>query len=537
MRNWKRRHFFITNASDNFVVAYAEDNAALNIKGSFTCAGYFVKPFAEDEISTSGRHGFKLCPYDDSKRTWWLRADNNEEYEEWLEAFTLACRKSTSLSADKHISHAFLIAYRNTRASYGYFGKWRETGNEKELLEILLKNILKRELVDDSAIVPLTTSGKSNGETNAEALFSKLVGPTIASTWKDSHVTAEIMKTKFMESLKPSFREYISTEDFIIEQFQARIGTVAAPVLADSESQVIKPILESILDGIVKAYTEAIQGIYQALQPSLKEVSMRPESLLAVMNVIDVAVQSMHTGPLQSAQRTIYNTIINGLQPFQDALTSAGVNVFDVYLDWMDSIRQLVRNAAFTFVSLCLASMNLTESMTDGVSSPLVNLRKSLVLLPRDNLVNNLTAQDIQEWHSKHAIEGISVFVTDPSESSMSQDGTEDTLTANILGYLKESVARLTLDAKEEIKETLSVFLLNVIEATVQELVILPCSELAYQVANKIPKNLVGIVNINGIVDRYIRLVAKQHVLSSIQPSEDEISSHLDHRLKSIFTP
>ena len=50
-------------------------------------------------------------------------------------------------------NEAFLRAYRVTRASYGYFGIFRITGNEVEMLELLTNEVLNREILDDHLAV------------------------------------------------------------------------------------------------------------------------------------------------------------------------------------------------------------------------------------------------------------------------------------------------------------------------------------------------------------------------------------------------
>ena len=40
--------------------------------------------FNAEEVLVYGNYGIKLVPYMDSKRCWWLRADNEVQQAEWM---------------------------------------------------------------------------------------------------------------------------------------------------------------------------------------------------------------------------------------------------------------------------------------------------------------------------------------------------------------------------------------------------------------------------------------------------------------------
>ncbi len=44
-------------------------------------------PFDDEETSTFGRFGIKLIPHDDSKRRWYVRAENETDYQLWMEVY------------------------------------------------------------------------------------------------------------------------------------------------------------------------------------------------------------------------------------------------------------------------------------------------------------------------------------------------------------------------------------------------------------------------------------------------------------------
>lgn len=94
------------NQNDNFMIHYYENEQDMKEKGSFDCCGFEIYPlflsqsiilnicieryqaefFTSEDTALYGAHGIKLKPFDDSKRIWLFRADNDDEQNQWLEA-------------------------------------------------------------------------------------------------------------------------------------------------------------------------------------------------------------------------------------------------------------------------------------------------------------------------------------------------------------------------------------------------------------------------------------------------------------------
>ena len=80
--SWKKRHFVVLNEKDNYKIEYYESKGG-KLKGDIECAGYSVVPFQQGDIEQYGPHGLKLVPYQPSRRTWYLRFDNDKLCTEW----------------------------------------------------------------------------------------------------------------------------------------------------------------------------------------------------------------------------------------------------------------------------------------------------------------------------------------------------------------------------------------------------------------------------------------------------------------------
>lgn len=61
-----------------------------------------------------------MIPEDSSRRTYYMKFDNDDEKDEWLKTFDNACKKAgPPESQDKLLSKAFFYAYRAVRWHYG----------------------------------------------------------------------------------------------------------------------------------------------------------------------------------------------------------------------------------------------------------------------------------------------------------------------------------------------------------------------------------------------------------------------------------
>ena len=53
------------------------------MKGEIEGAGYTVAPFTQADTEQNGPYGLKLVPYQLSRRTWYLRFDNDKACSDW----------------------------------------------------------------------------------------------------------------------------------------------------------------------------------------------------------------------------------------------------------------------------------------------------------------------------------------------------------------------------------------------------------------------------------------------------------------------
>ena len=88
--SWKKRHFVVHNADQNFLIEYYESPGG-KLKGTVEAAGYNVVAFEQVDIDAYGPHGIKLVPLQPSRRTWYFRFENDRDRNDWMPVFQLAC--------------------------------------------------------------------------------------------------------------------------------------------------------------------------------------------------------------------------------------------------------------------------------------------------------------------------------------------------------------------------------------------------------------------------------------------------------------
>jgi hypothetical protein len=147
IKNWKSRVFVASNKVDNYLISYYSDDECTICKGSFSCCGYCVVDFTNDDEVLYGSNGFYIKPYDGSKRTYTVRANNELDKKEWIETFQYACSNSSvdnAIEYDDNLATAFNLAYDATRETYGYYGHHKISGLEIEKMHYLIISILNK---------------------------------------------------------------------------------------------------------------------------------------------------------------------------------------------------------------------------------------------------------------------------------------------------------------------------------------------------------------------------------------------------------
>lgn len=260
-KSWKNRFFVALNEADNFRIDYFESEGG-KLKGSMNLCGYSAQHYSADEAKEHGSEfGIKLVPWDDRRRTWWLKCTSEEDRSDWMNVFRTACYKSHApLNQDPLIAKAFKTAYRATRWSYGYYGWYTISGTEGEQLGGLVYDILERELLRE------VYDGIPAGPTRYAVISSirksvdAAVTAAVSAAWNAGLQACESMKSTLVSAVKQALAPIFEKEVGIKEKITNSISGKINPFLADVGGRVCTPIFRTLSTPVTKAFAAAVRG-------------------------------------------------------------------------------------------------------------------------------------------------------------------------------------------------------------------------------------------------------------------------------------
>jgi len=440
VKNWKRRHFEALNESENYNIAYYKQYKGKMVrKGVINCNGYRVEMFLEEEEEVFGQFGFKLVPYDERRRCWWFRAEDEDDKKEWEEIFSNACRKS---QPSRHhiplIETAFDRAFHSVRYSYGYFNPIEVCGTEEEMLfDFIGGEILHRELLHDAFSSIPSRPDKASQVQEIKHIANKIVGKAVKATWKsaleglmplippaflpqggkqtqseststcssDEHDISEFLKQQYGEVYFNKFVNTIQVQAEIQSKVCAAAASVVDPVILDAAQTTCVPLLEAITDSVAQAYAEAVEGFASDVQHTvlvsakLSRETGSGEHAEALANAHRRVNVGYNSGPLKESRMTLWAMYTNNLnQPdVQQCFSNGALNAYDIYSRISDNIAALTHSAIYTYGKLTIEGDMDPESALSSckdMASADSKLRQQEVLV---DILNRLVDPVVQE--------------------------------------------------------------------------------------------------------------------------------------------
>eukprot|EP01039_Chlorochromonas_danica_P009217 gene9217-10178_t len=422
VRNWKMRFFVAANASDNYLVTYFEDETREKEKGHILCSGYQVERFSRDEEKSYGGPGFKLVPHGiggigggghhNSRRIWYLRADNPADLNTWMTIFSLACQRALPVSPlqdpQRLRLHRDVIqhALRSTRSCYGYFGvaPGPSAGTEEELLTSLTKAILWREVLADY----FALSPSAEGETGAAGVGSSspsgmearrehvlqtvhhLVSPVVQAALKTCLSNVETIDA-YQASVTRQKELLQAKEEEVERCLDEQMSNLVSGLQYDLKYDICKPVLTRLYTDLTAAHIEGLRAFLQMLCTSFdREVFSSKEALGLWIDQLDANLTdpSNEQNPLCEACNLLWKMYTNHLLEGEVAvlLTSAGMSSYCLYTDSLADLQRWASNALHTLRNTLAAEVekdpvhNPRESMLGAMQDLLARLKHDVQL-------------------------------------------------------------------------------------------------------------------------------------------------------------
>jgi len=299
--------------------------------------------------------------------------------------------------------------------------------------------------------------------------------------------------------------------------------------LKDGTEMVVKPLLAKVLAPLITAYEQAIQALALTLRSIIDVVSERPETLLKEITPTDGLLEQIDAGPLSQSQQTLRRLTTEDMAGFVPMLDKCNFQLFDIYLTIIDNIRVLSRNAVYTYTSLASAAMAASVD-GPGQSPDRIASMKSYNSPPMTRQSVGRQSDDGSSPLSRHPSMTMqrSPSMINPLSKKRGSTLSPAILRPRLNDALNDTIDCLGDDAKENINKTLKDLFTDILEYSVQERISIPCAELAFQHAGKVPKNLVNIVSFPAIIDRYIRKLVDDELTAVLVHTEAEVAARID---------
>eukprot|EP01038_Epipyxis_sp_PR26KG_P009412 gene9412-12676_t len=517
VKNWKKRYFVVLNKADNYSIVYYEDETETSEKGRFTCCGYIVEAFDEEEIFRYGQYGIKLRSSDVSKRLWLLRTESEEEQQQWIEVLSNVCRKVKSEPLrDSVLSDAFKSAFRATRASYGYFGVFTICGTECDMLESLITDILNREMLDQFIYekTNLNLQKKKEIIIQINLHVQKLIKPVISSTWRGNLTSAEVMKASFELSVKASLRVLLEKENEIKKFLGDQISSLVDPFLPEIKDRICFPTLKCCFNSLLEAYEQCLNSFHHSIRQIMGTLEVYPERLSSEILLIEASIENIYAGPLSNCRPILWDMYTINMNDMTSIFEMTGLAPYDVYLTTIDDLKTLFSNALFTFSRLSQMhnpSVIAANNMNGSLSLSALPLSESFA----NNSNNNLS--NLSKKSNK--------FQSSPTNSPSS---TPLPIEKSFSEILNEVISKLTSDAKIYLQRDVINLLNDLLEAKLQELLIAPCYDIVLSASFLINRETNQMINLSSLGENMIREYVTAYLNSLIEDMMSEASSRLN---------
>lgn len=367
VKNWKNRFFVALNKADNYVINYMEKEGG-KIKGSINCCGYRARDFEEDEAKEYGEFGIKLVPWNERRRTWYVKAKDAQDKEEWMRVFNNACNKAKPpVNKDQVLAAAFEGAYRAVRWNYGFYGWYSIAGTEAETLGGLCCDILDRELIND-VIYNIPSGPQRNTACSiVRKTVDTAVVAAVSACWNSVVGLCEGLRATLETTVKglltPLFEQEVALKEKIVNSIS---GTVN-PFLSDVGGRVCRPLLKVAASSITKGFCAAIKGYADGMRGKIEQGNFAEASFESNAKWADREIEYWWSGPLEKANQICWSIYTSDLAEVASLFSSGGFTPYSVYSSALDSIRDLTHRAHYKFTTRAVESgyANLTGILNE----------------------------------------------------------------------------------------------------------------------------------------------------------------------------
>ena len=218
--SWKSRYFRALNAKDNYRVEYFDDEDMGKKFGHMDCCGYYTRSLSSEEKARFGKtnYGLAVVPYSQSRRTYHLKCETEDDEREWKEVFTQACRKAEAPCHENTIvAAAFKGALKATAWECGVNGV-RVQYSEHECLTAFIYDTVWDELLME--VVNKIPADAVFRDKTVEAVKSSVrasMGELCKVGWAGFAAAAAASTDAISHAARASMAQIAETENYMLK--------------------------------------------------------------------------------------------------------------------------------------------------------------------------------------------------------------------------------------------------------------------------------------------------------------------------------
>jgi hypothetical protein len=279
-KSWKKRFFVVRY---DYTVEYYEKEEELKkakpkSKGTMSLCGYSVnddpnngilnrvKKLAEkmgidmSELPKPKEYPpFTIEIHHSRRRTYYVKAENEEQFKEWCDMFRSCCRNAYGLK-NKDVVHeqAFHEAVRRTRWELGRWGWWTYGGSEDQILSDLIADQIDW-VVMGRVYSKITGPWVIRNKIRDQVLktLDTFISAAVAPSWKAMDTTVGELRPKIEPTIKEMVDPIGKLERELIDKLKAGAMSVIKPILEEHVNPHLSKIVEVIKSPMADAYTDA----------------------------------------------------------------------------------------------------------------------------------------------------------------------------------------------------------------------------------------------------------------------------------------
>jgi len=191
---------------------------------------------------------------------YYLRAENKEEFDQWVAQFKTACWKARGFSWDDWChQRAFPIALRKTRWEMGRWGWWSSQGSEEQMLSEMIAEELEYDIMG-------RLYGKLGGpwiirnklRNMSLSAIDSMVLAAVKPGWAAMRKGVEVVRPKVEPVIREQLEPIFKLENEIVGKMRESVMSVLEPLLKEHVQPHLGKIVNIIKSPMREAYGDAI---------------------------------------------------------------------------------------------------------------------------------------------------------------------------------------------------------------------------------------------------------------------------------------